>query len=505
MVGQLAALSNLGLLAACQSPPETIVVTPPPARSAPAIAAATATPAATASAAAQTTISAAPAVTTVPPAGPALGSGGAAPATVTVMPRAQASPAKTAAGRAMYQMNPRHTGISLHTGPERPVLSRSFESAFPSRVLANPGDPRREIQSSAAIAPDGTIYIGNFPGELFALRDPGAGDTLAVEWSFHPEGASSFHATPALGTDGTLYIGFSTGGATPEARGTFYALRGAAGVSPQAVWTVDLGPGRQTSSPTLGDDGTIYVVSGAGKLFAIAPDGMTRWTAKVGPTVKSSPSLAADGTVLIASMDGKLYAVSPPGNEAQGEATVRWTFDFGQHLGSTPLVTAPMPPPGADAVGSGSSPMIAPDGTIYVGANNSNLYAINPDGTLKWLYEAEREVAGIWSTPALSLDERTIFFTANKGGVYALDRETGKPRWQFGVYGSVYSSPTLDSQGTLYTGSTIGHVFALRSETGGLVWDLDVETPVWTAPAIRSDGTLVVGDTTGRVLLIGNG
>src|SRR5436189_41124 len=46
MVGQVAALSNLGLLAACQSPPETIVVTPPPARSAPAIAAATATPAA---------------------------------------------------------------------------------------------------------------------------------------------------------------------------------------------------------------------------------------------------------------------------------------------------------------------------------------------------------------------------------------------------------------------------------------------------------------------------
>ncbi len=41
--------------------------------------------------------------------------------------------------------------------------------------------------------------------------------------------------------------------------------------------------------------------------------------------------------------------------------------------------------------------MIGPDGTIYIGANNSNFYAIAPDGSQKWLFEAERELAGIWS------------------------------------------------------------------------------------------------------------
>jgi len=33
-----------------------------------------------------------------------------------------------------------------------------------------------------------------------------------------------------------------------------------------------------------------------------------------------------------------------------------------------------------------SSPAIGADGTLYVGSNNFNLYAINPDGTQKWAF-----------------------------------------------------------------------------------------------------------------------
>ncbi len=38
------------------------------------------------------------------------------------------------------------------------------------------------------------------------------------------------------------------------------------------------------------------------------------------------------------------------------------------------------------ATGGGiySSPAVGPDGTIYVGSRDFSLYAINPDGTLKW-------------------------------------------------------------------------------------------------------------------------
>ncbi|HEX8967629.1 MAG TPA: PQQ-binding-like beta-propeller repeat protein [Chloroflexota bacterium] len=421
------------------------------------------------------------------------------PAEVTTAPAIQTvAAAPTLAGRPEYQMDAQHTGRSPYAGPNWPTLLRSFDSAALPTVA--PGDPRPEIQSSAAVAPDGTIYLGNFPGNLMALRDPQDGSQLELLWRFHPEGASSFHTTPALGADGTIYVGFSTGGATPEAHATFYALDSQG----QVRWTVDLGGGRQTSSPTLGPDGTIYITSGAGKLFAIAPDGRTLWTAQTGPTVKASPALGQDGTVYVASMNDHLYAVQPPA-AGQAEGSVRWAFRFGDYPGDRALVTAAVPPPGADGVGSGATPAVGSDGTIYVGADNSNMYAVTPDGQLKWMFEAEPEVAGIWSSAALSADGQTLYFGANRGGVYALRTSDGGLAWQYSIIGSVYNSLTLDRNGVLYTGSTAGHLIAIDSATGEKVWDFTNPDTVaiWTAPALRGDGTIVIGDTRGFVRVIG--
>jgi outer membrane protein assembly factor BamB len=147
--------------------------------------------------------------------------------------------------------------------------------------------------------------------------------------------------------------------------------------------------------------------------------------------------------------------------------------------------------------------MIGPDGTIYIGANNSNFYAIGPDGSQKWLFEAERELAGIWSCACMSSDNSTLYFGANKGGVYALNVKDGSPKWQFPVYGSIYASPALDRQGRLYVGTTIEHVFALDTATGKSIADYDAGQQIWSAPSVRPDGTLVVADRTGKVLVLG--
>ncbi len=406
------------------------------------------------------------------------------------------------AGKPMYQVDPQHTGRSPHAGPRQLMLLRVFDSgAFPTE---DPLTPRPDIQSSSAIGPDGTIYIANFPGNLFALRDPGSGDALEVLWRFHPLHASSLHATPVLGRDGTVYLGFTLGAGTPDVHGVLYALRApTSGIDPQVVWSVDLGPGNQTTSPTVADDGTIFAVSGMGRLSAVAPDGTVRWTAQTGPTLRTAPALGTDGTVYLASMDGNLYAVAPPTAGGQ-EGTVRWTFDFGAHLGPTPLVTAEGRG-GQNGIGSGASPTLGPDGTIYIGANNSNFYAITPAGQLKWLFEAERELAGIWATAALSADNSTLYFGANKGGIYALSAADGALRWRFNIYGSVYSSPALDSQGILYTGSTVGHVYALDTSTGQPIADYDNGAQVWSAPSVCPNGTLVVADREGRIMVLGTG
>jgi hypothetical protein len=404
----------------------------------------------------------------------------------------------------MYQMDAQHTGRSPHTGARQLKLLRTFNT---SQVeVPDPVFGSSDIQSSAAIAPDGTAYLGLHNGLLFALHDPvNAGDQLAARWSFHPAGGSSWHATPAIGGDGTVYAGFSTNNNTPDAQGRLYALQAPkSGIEPHVIWSVDLGSGRQTSSPVVGPDGTIYAVGGNGRLSAIAPDGRVKWTAQTGPTLKGSAALGRDGTVYVPSQNGKLYAVSPPRDPSQNAGTIRWTFRFAEFPGKQPPVVSHSPPPGADGIGSGASPTIGPDGTIYIGANNSNFYAISPEGRLEWLFEAEREIAGIWSTAALSSDGSTLYFGANKGGIYALNRQDGRLRWQFPILGSVYSSPALDAAGTLYTASTLGHIFGLDSASGDLIFDYDAHAPIWTAPAIRPDGSLLVADRSGRVMLLGS-
>jgi outer membrane protein assembly factor BamB len=405
----------------------------------------------------------------------------------------------------MYQIDAQHTGRSPHVGPSEVILLRTFNA---SRVdVADPTFDSADIQSSAAIGPDGTAYIGLHNGTLFALRDPaGAGNQLAARWSFHPSGGSSWHTTPAVARDGTVYVGFSTDNNSPDARGTLYALESpTAGIEPHVLWSADLGPGRATSSPTLGPDGTIYAMGGNGRLSAISPDGEVRWTVQTGPTLKSSPALGQDGTVYVASMNGRLYAIAPPRDKNSDAGRIRWTFRFGEYPGSGTAVISHSPPAGADGIGSGASPTVGPDGTIYIGANNSNFYAIAPDGRLDWMFQAQREIAGIWSTAALSPDGSTLYFGANRGGIYAVNREDGSLKWQFPIVGSVYSSPALDANGTVYTGSTVGHVFALDGNTGRRIFDFDAHAPIWTAPAIRPDGSLVVADRLGRVMLLGEG
>ena len=50
--------------------------------------------------------------------------------------------------------------------------------------------------------------------------------------------------------------------------------------------------------------------------------------------------------------------------QATADGTLKWSYSTGGLVQSSP------------AVGS--------DGTVYVGSFDNNLYAINPDGTLKW-------------------------------------------------------------------------------------------------------------------------
>jgi outer membrane protein assembly factor BamB len=221
----------------------------------------------------------------------------------------------------------------------------------------------------------------------------------------------------------------------------------------------------------------------------------------VGPVSRSAASIGSDGSVYLPSIDGNFYAVAPP-TERGGRGAIGWAFDFTAHNGSGPIPTGVVPV-GGNGVGGASSAAIGRDGTLYVGANNSNFYAVRVDGSLKWMFEAEREVAGIWADPALAADERTVYFGANKGGVYAVDTASGARRWQFPVEGSLYGGMTLDRTGTLFYGSSMGRFYALNAANGQPYFDYDAQAfpGIWTAPCILPNGSVVVSTRQGQVLL----
>ena len=86
------------------------------------------------------------------------------------------------------------------------------------------------------------------------------------------------------------------------------------------------------SSPAIGSDGTVYVGSADNKLYAInRKRGVKLWEFETGGSVWSSPAIGSDGTVYVGSFDKKLYAFK---TDSKGLAKSPWPM-FGQNARHT--------------------------------------------------------------------------------------------------------------------------------------------------------------------------
>ena len=65
------------------------------------------------------------------------------------------------------------------------------------------------------------------------------------------------------------------------------------------------------SSPTIGPDGTIYVGSYDGNVYALNPDGTRKWTFTTGGDVSASPAVGGDGTIYVSSQDSQPLRAKP--------------------------------------------------------------------------------------------------------------------------------------------------------------------------------------------------
>lgn len=115
-------------------------------------------------------------------------------------------------------------------------------------------------------------------------------------------------------------------------------------------------------------------------------------------------------------------------------------------------------------------------------------------GTLLWEFATGKSEWGVQSTPAIGPDG-TVYFGADNSKVYALDGKTGAKNWEFNTGGAVHSSPAigvlsgspstpaLGSNGTVYVGSYGKKIYAITGDV------------LNSSPVIGPNGLLCIGSS----------
>ncbi|TMB21249.1 MAG: PQQ-like beta-propeller repeat protein [Deltaproteobacteria bacterium] len=135
---------------------------------------------------------------------------------------------------------------------------------------------------------------------------------------------------------------------------------------------------------------------------------------------------------------------------------------------------------------------IAPDGTIYSGGTQQ-MHALNPDGSLKWVVVANGAI--FTSSPAIAADG-TIYFGTATGTLFAINPD-GTVLWTYEAGRHIkYAAPSVATDGTIYVGTEAG--LAAVNSDGTSRWQFPTAGRVFTSPAIALDGTVYVGSR-GRV------
>jgi outer membrane protein assembly factor BamB len=230
------------------------------------------------------------------------------------------------------------------------------------------------------------------------------------------------------------------------------------------------GGGEGWAAPAVGEDRMLVVVGD--RLVAADVGGDRLWEF---PPPESDEKIerlyeapvTIDGTTYFGAYSGVVYAV----DAATGRE--RWSYDVGSRVVGGVAVL---------------------DETVFVGDSEGKFYAIR-DGELRWEFDAGRRV---WSTPVVDPEGGTLFVTSMAGALYALDAESGGERWRFETPAAVASSPVL-SEGTVYFGSFDKRLYAVDAETGDRLWaSEEAGNWFWTEAVVGSD-TVYAGNLDGKV------
>ena len=276
-----------------------------------------------------------------------------------------------------------------------------------------------------AVGPDGTIYIGCDNSVFYAINPDGS-----TKWTATAGGAFDTIGA-ALSLDGTaVYAGASDG--------NLYAFSTATGA---VLWKFPVATSPVACSPAVGADGSIYFKDSGTTLYAVTAAGTQEWTYTVPGIGYAAPSIGPDGTVYLGSDNGDLYAITSLGRS-------KWSSPF---LAGAAIYNAPA---------------IDANGNLYFATLAGTVFAVNSSGNQLWTATLGNSVS---ASPALSSAGDTVYFGCYDHNVYALSTTNGAVRWTHATGGEIRaSSPAVDANGVIYIGSYDKCVSALNPADGTL-------------------------------------
>ncbi len=309
-----------------------------------------------------------------------------------------------------------------------------------------------QIYSSPAISTDGTIFVGGSAG-LFDVSNSSVNYIGGIVNSSND--LVQIWSSPVVDTNtDTVFVGTNNG----------YLIS-----TQYPFSSVNYIPVSQHSiiGAPLCFNGNVYVVDRLGNIYEMSETSMsTSLITNITPYILASP--ITNGTdLLIGSTYGIFYAVN------LGSGNIDWYY---QTQGQSPII---------------STAAIGPNGNIYFAAG-SDLYSLTPSGNLRANYPINLG-SQITGSPVISANG-IVYIGTTTGNFYAINSSSGSFLWSDNLstsIGGIANSALLGNNGVVYVSS--GWVFwALNASTGNVISEIGLGYNIESSPVLN-DGYIYVG------------